>query len=664
MTEIKRRGIVAEDLYKLKMVNDPQFAPNGESYVFVETEINKDKHDYNSHLYLGTLDGKVTQWTFGDVRDSSPRWSPNGDTIAFISNRSGKSQIYVMSANGGEPKQATYCVNGARNPIWSPDGSKILFVTSLDPEETITDKEKKKSDEDDKKLEPMVVDRIRYKSDAAGFLDNKSQHLGILHIATGEVEQLTSGAYDYAAGCWSPDGTSITFIADIDEDSDYNLVSDVFVMSLEDKRYQKITGSNGNFGNPSWSPDGKYIALIGHEKEFMGATLPKIWLYSVESGDLACLTVEWDVYVGDIVVGDFQLGGSNSGVIWNEDSRSFYFLMSNHGNTGVYYGSIDGEMYPSLFENQHVFALTVNNHKAVVGISKPTQPGDLYYLDLSNGELNQLTYVNAPFLQDVELSDAEPFTFKAPDGWDINGWVMKPFGYEKGKKYPTIIEVHGGPHAMYANTYFHEFQVLTGKGFVVVFTNPRGSHGYGQHFVDAVRGDYGNKDYLDVMAATDYAVENFDFVDETKLGVTGGSYGGFMTNWIVGHTNRFKAAVTQRSISNWLSFYGVSDIGFFFTEWELKGNLLEDAEKLWDHSPLKYVGNVETPLLILHGERDFRCPIEQAEQFYVALKHQKKITKFVRFPDANHELSRSGNPKLRLARLNHIKDWFVEYLTK
>lgn len=662
MTEIKRRGIVAEDLYELKTVNDPQFSPDGSKYVFVETEINKDKHEYNSHLYVGTVEGKVTQWTFGDVRDGSPRWSPNGESIAFVSNRSGKQQIYCLHTNGGEPKQITYCANGARNPIWSPDGSKILFTTSLAHDESVTDKEKKKKDEDEKKLEPMVVERIRYKSDAAGFLDNKSQHLALVDVATGAVEQLTSGEHDYTAGCWSPDGSKLTFVGDISEDSDYNLISDVYVMSLQDKSYQKITNSTGNFSTPSWSPDGKYIALIGHEQEFVGATLPKIWLYSNDSAELSCLTSELDAYVGDCVAADFQLGGSNPGVIWNEDSRSFYFLLSNHGSTGVYYGSIEGEIYPSLFENQHVFALTVKNHKAVVGISKPTEPGDLYYLDLSTGDINRLTNVNEVFLQDIELADAQSFTFNAPDGWEINGWVMKPFGYEEGKKYPTIIEVHGGPHAMYANTYFHEFQVLTSKGFVVVFTNPRGSHGYGQQFVDAVRGDYGGKDYLDVMAATDYAVEHFDFVDETKLGVTGGSYGGFMTNWIVGHTNRFKAAVTQRSISNWLSFYGVSDIGYFFTEWELKGNFLEDPEKLWNHSPLKYVGNVETPLLIIHGERDFRCPIEQAEQFYVALKHQKKPTKFVRFPGANHELSRSGNPKLRVARLDHIKDWFVEYL--
>ena len=260
-----------------------------------------------------------------------------------------------------------------------------------------------------------------------------------------------------------------------------------------------------------------------------------------------------------------------------------------------------------------------------------------------------------------ELSSPEAIEFEGADGWKVNGWIMKPIGYEEGKKYPLILEIHGGPHAMYGNTYFNEFQILAAEGFAVLYVNPRGSHGYGQKFVNAVRGDYGGNDYQDLMCAVDYALDNFDYIDSERLGVTGGSYGGFMTNWIVGHTNRFKAAVTQRSISNWISFYGVSDIGYYFTDWQILADLNE-IEKLWDHSPLKYVDHVETPLLILHGENDFRCPIEQAEQLFIALKHRKKETKFVRFPESNHELSRSGKPALRINRLEYIRDWFLKYL--
>lgn len=223
--------------------------------------------------------------------------------------------------------------------------------------------------------------------------------------------------------------------------------------------------------------------------------------------------------------------------------------------------------------------------------------------------MKQLTDANKDYLNRVTLSEPEEIQFTTSDGWPIQGWLLRPYGFKEGKKYPFVLEVHGGPHAMYGQTYFHELQLLAAKGYVVLYTNPRGSHGYGQKFVDACRGDYGGKDYRDLMEAVDYALKSYSFIDETRMGVTGGSYGGFMTNWIVSHTNRFKAAVTQRSISNWLSFYGVSDIGFFFTKWEHGYNLLENPEKLWDFSPLKYAKNVETPLLILHGEQDLRCPI-------------------------------------------------------
>lgn len=656
--------MTAEDLYELKSVKNPVISPDGKRFLFVETVMDQKKHEYQSHLFVGDIEGtNIRQWTFGEVRDQTPSWSPDGQWIVFASNRSQKSQLFLVSSQGGEAKQITDCLHGAKNPIWSPDGTRILFETSLAPDQKIT-KQFEEEKEEEKKLEPLVVDRIRYKSDAVGFLDDKNQHLAILTVATQEVEQITKGERNYSAGGWSPDGTSITFSADLTDEPDFNLISDIYMMSLLSKKVTKVTSSTGFFGNPTWSPDGKYLLLIGHEKEYQSATLSKLWLYDVNVAELSCLTTDWDVEVGDVAIGDFHSGTVNPGAIWTNDSRGFYFLMSDRGNTGVYYGSIEGEMYPALLEDQHVYGISVNpiTHEAVVAISTPIQPGDLFYLNFSNGERKQLTDVNASFLEEVELQKAEPIQFDALDGWKIHGWIMKPLGFEKGKKYPTIIEVHGGPHAMYANTYFHEFQVLTTQGFVVVFTNPRGSHGYGQTFVDAVRGDYGGKDYLDVMAATDYAVDTFDFVDEKKLGITGGSYGGFMTNWVVSHTNRFKAAVTQRSISNWLSFYGVSDIGYYFSEWEVQGDLVTDTEKLWKHSPIAYVNRIETPLLILHGEKDYRCPIEQAEQLFIALRKQKKPTRFVRFPESNHELSRSGHPKLRIDRLNHIKKWFEEYL--
>ncbi|WP_411333778.1 S9 family peptidase [Metabacillus indicus] len=657
---MEKRVIAAEDLYKLKSVNDPQMSPCGTKAVYVETSIQEEKHHYISNLFLLDLKtGEKVQWTFGEHRNTSPRWSPDGSRLAFLSSRSGKNQLYVMSAGGGEAKALTEEHLAVSQPVWSPDSASILVSLALAPEDTL-----EKAKEEDKQPQPLVVEDMRYKSDASGFVRNKKRQLAVADAETGKLKLLGFREYDCSDAAWSPDGKAIVFTSNMTDDPDQNLISDVYILSLDGHDLTKLTNSNGFYGHPSWSPDGKYVSFLGHEKEYLGATFSKIWLSDRETGELSCYSADWDVHISDAAVADFISGSVYPGLIWTEDSQGFYFILTDQGNTGAYYGSLEGQTVPVRFENEHVYGLSVHvqSHTAVLGISRPDHPSDLHFFDFSTGENRQLTSINEAFLNEVELSVPEAIAYKAEDGLEIHGWIMKPAGYQEGEKYPLVLEIHGGPHAMYANTYFHEFQMLAASGKAVLYTNPRGSHGYGQHFVDGVRGDYGGSDYTDLMSAVDYALKTYDFIDEERLGVTGGSYGGFMTNWIVGHTNRFKAAVTQRSISNWISFYGVSDIGYYFTEWELGGNLIDDFEKLWHHSPLKYVKNVETPLLILHGEKDYRCPVEQAEQLYIALKQLKKETKLVRFPEANHELSRSGHPKLRIDRLNHIKEWFDKYL--
>ncbi len=656
------KGILAEYLFDLKSVTDPQLSPDGNMVAYIETSVAKDDEKYISNIYVYSFLTKQTvQWTYGLHRQSSPRWSPDGLHLAFLSNRSGKNQVYIINTVGGEASQLTEFHLGATTPIWSPDSRKILTSTRIKAGYTLHEKEKEPEKE---RKEAIVYDRIKYKADGSGYFDRSFSHLILVDVPTGQVEQLTSGEQSFTPSSWAPNGKEFAYVSNDTGDADYNLASDVFIFHLDDRSWRKITATNGHFYFPRWSPDGNYLTLIGHEREYEGATVSKIWLYRLVTDSLSCITTDWDVEVGDLTAGDFHIEAVNPGLLWTNDSQGFYFLISDHGNTGVYYGTIEGAMYPSLLENQHVYGLTINpeTHKAVVAISTPTHPGDLYSFDLTNGEIEQITFVNDEFLKDKKLSEAEPITFSAKDGLELHGWIMKPTNFEQGKKYPLILEIHGGPHVMYANTYVHEFQTLVAQGYTVLFTNPRGSAGYGQEFVNANRGNYGGMDYEDLMAAVDYVLAEYDFLDECKLGVTGGSYGGFMTNWIVGHTDRFKAAVTQRCISNWLSFYGVSDIGYYFTEWELGGNIIESPEQLWGHSPLKYVGNVTTPLLLLHGDKDYRCPIEQAEQFFVALKRQKKEAVLVVFPEQTHEVSRSGAPRLRLQHTEHIRDWFNKHI--
>ncbi|WP_053365515.1 S9 family peptidase [Bacillus sp. FJAT-27245] len=660
-------GIKAEHLYELKSAADPRLSPDGKVCAYTETSICEEKGDYFSNIFTVGADGgkQPVQWTYGKNKNHSPRWSPDGAKLAFVSNRTGKNQIYVIGADGGEAKQLTDLPNGAGSPVWSPDGKQIAFQVSVELGKKLTDKEEEKKDKDKKKLEPLEVTRMKYKSDAEGFWKGKYKQIAAVDVETGEVSQLTDGPNDHYLFCWAPDGKRLAVGADYSEDKDNSFRLDLYFLQLESGELKKVESGELSFSNASWSPDGRTIALSGHNMEYKNATLSRVWLYDVESETFTCVTGDLDATVAPVLGGDFLQGTVSPGILWADDSKSFYFIVSDLGNTVVYFGNVDGELYPALLDNQYVYGMSLDgkNQRAAVAISRPDEPGDIYMLEITSGELTRLTEINEEFLKTKTLSVPEAISFEAEDGVELHGWIMKPAGFEEGKKYPLILEIHGGPHTMYGNTYMNEFQILASRGYAVLYINPRGSHGYGQEFVDAVRSDYGGGDYRDLMRAVDYALETYDFIDENRLGVTGGSYGGFMTNWIVGHTNRFKAAVTQRSISNWVSFYGVSDIGYYFTEWQI-GSGLEDIERLWKHSPLAYVENIETPLLILHSEKDYRCPIEQAEQLYIALKRQKKETKFIRFPEENHELSRSGRPNLRIARLNYIVDWFDEYLSK
>ncbi|WP_026673885.1 S9 family peptidase [Alkalihalobacterium bogoriense] len=653
-----KRPMTIDDLCNIKVVSEPQISPCGTKLAQIHQVIDEEK-EYQSHLYIQCLhSGKLTQWTFGKVRDHSPRWSPDGSSIAFISNRSGKPQVWLIQTSGGEAQQVTFCKNGVSNPLWSPDGSQLAIQTSLKIEESIEDKEEKNQEK--KKSEPLVINRLSYKSDAAGFANETYTHIAIVQVKTKEIKQLTYGPFDHQAFSWSPNGEQLAITANRTEDSDYQIISDIFTLTVSTGELTLLTNEKGIFQKPTWSPDGKTIACFGHELEYSGATINQIYLINLETKRKECITKTWDVHIGDAAISDARSGHPNPGPVWSKDGDRIFFTASENGNTGLYQIELNNEITAIYHEVGHVFGFDVHvkSNLAVLAISDPSNPGDLYSLTIGEKGKKRLTNVNEAFLREVDLSLPEPITAPSKDGWDIHGWLMKPIGFEEGKKYPMILEIHGGPHAMYANSFFHELQVLAAQGYAVLFMNPRGSHGYGQKFVDACRGDYGGMDYEDLMASVDYVLEQYDFIDESRLGVTGGSYGGFMTNWIVGHTNRFKAAATLRSISNWTSFYGVSDIGYFFTKWEIGSCFLEDPEKLWYHSPLRYVKQIETPLLILHGENDYRCPIEQAEQLYIALKHQKKDTMFVRFPESNHELSRSGPPHLRLERLEHLVNWF------
>ncbi|MFA1819864.1 prolyl oligopeptidase family serine peptidase [Virgibacillus oceani] len=664
----KKQALTAADLTEIEVFSDPQFSPDGNSYTYVSTTINENK-EYESHLFHQNLKEKTSkQWTFGEENNSNLRISPDGKNALFISTRSGTSQLWLLPTYGGEARQLTTFQNGVSTPDWSKDGRSIIFSTSLDSNDDVKNqkeptKEEKQKEQENKKKKPLVVNRLKYKSDAIGFHDEKRTQLILFDVKNETFTQLTNHDADHVYQDISPDGNLVLFSANLSDDADYELKNDLYTVNVTTKEITKLTSGTGSYHSASFSPSGDKISSFGHEFAYKGATLNELYIFDAATKERFCLSEKWDMQLGDLMIGDTRLGQSETGPVWSKDEQRLFFIATDFGATGLYEVTKDGELEVHYKNDNHVFGFSYDaeSESFILGISTPTNPCNFYHLN-NEGALKRLTNGNESFLKEVSLSEPETLTVTAEDGWEIQGWLLRPYGFTEGKKYPFILEIHGGPHAMYGQTYFHELQLLAAKGYVVLYTNPRGSHGYGQDFVDACRTDYGGGDYTDLMSAVDYALENYSFIDKNRLGVTGGSYGGFMTNWIVSHTKRFKAAVTQRSISNWLSFYGVSDIGYFFTEWEHGLNLLDDPAKLWDFSPLKYAENVETPLLILHGELDFRCPVEQGEQLFITLKHLRKDVEFVRFPDANHELSRSGKPEMRLERLNHICDWFDYYL--
>ena len=661
----KKRNLTAEDLFNIEVYSDPQTSPTGEGYVFVSTTINEEK-EYDAHLFFQNFVTKeVNQWTFGNVKNSYPRFSPCGKYLAFQSDRTGVPQIWVLRTDGGEATQITTFKNGAETPHWSKDGKYIIFTAMLAKNDCVKNQQELTvaesiTERDEASKRPIIINELKHKKDAVGFFDDKRRQLVQYDIEAKTFKQLTKEFSDHYFEDISPDGNQILFSANFDDALGEETLH-LYSLDIKANSVTKLTKGMGTCYHARFSPSGKKIVSFGHEFAYYESTINELYVFDIETGKRTCISESWDMQLDDYTIGDTRLGQSTTGPVWSKDEKKIFFIATHFGSTALYSVDLQGNLEILNKNDHHLFGFSYNeiDGSFIVGISTPTMPNNFY--KLTSNKLEQLTEANK-FLEKVALSEPETISVKSEDGFDIQGWLLRPYEFNEQNKYPFILEIHGGPHAMYGYTFFHEMQLLAAKGYAVLYTNPRGSHGYGQQFAHGTYGDYGGGDYRDLMLSVDYVLERYDFIDKNRLGVTGGSYGGFMTNWIVGHTNRFKVAVTQRSISNWLSMFGTSDIGYFFCKWELGVDLLDSPEKLWDFSPLKYTKNIETPLLILHSEKDLNVSIEQSEQLFTTLKFLGKEVEFIRFPNENHELSRSGNPQARLERLHHICRWFEKYL--
>ena len=646
-----------EALYHLTSVAAPAISPCGQLVVYVATTVNELENNYTSQLYCYNIQTKETiQWTNSTGRNYAPLWSPDGRHLLFLSTRLGTAQVYTLATSGGEAIKQTDEERAIETALWSPLSNALLFTTQVKDEGAI------QQSLDEEKITAKIIDTMIYRKDTIGYIDPES-HYQIFHLnlETKEKQQLTAFPTDCKLSDISADGLKILYSRSTQPGNEFHFETGIFELDIATGIEQNITDcfTLQAFSSAAYSPDQNYIAMTGSNASFKSLQVASLFIYERASEKIIQDYSQTDLYVGDVGTGDFKQKATTPAVQWLPTSDGLLVTISQWAKVSLYTFNINGTIEPYLAETEHVFDFSIapDAQSIVAAISTPTSPNELYLIDMNSKNRQQLTAFNAHYLSTIQLTDYEELQYTATDGSVVHGFLIKPAEFATNETYPLIYNIHGGPHVMHAATFFHEAQVMSARGFAVLLINPRGSHGYGQAFTNGVIGHYGEGDYQDLLFALDSVLAENSWIDLERLHVTGGSYGGFMTNWIVTQTNRFKSAATQRSYCNILSKTGSSDIGFYYTGWELDTDILNFKE-MWQRSPLKYVENVKTPLLFIHSEEDYRCPISEAEQFYTYLKYLGQKTRFMRFPKSSHELSRNGIPSLRIERLEAIINWF------
>ena len=650
-----RRAIVAEDLTRVQGVSDAQISPDGARIAFVLTRASDETDEYTSNVWIApAAGGEPRRFTTGARRDYGPRWSPDGTRLAFFSDREspGKFQLYVLPSNGGEAVKITDLQNGVAGggPVWSPDGRRLAFVAQVGGWQ-----EPKDETERGKSRPARVITTAMYKFDGEGFTLDRPAQVFVVAADGGESRQLTHGDVSAAWPAWSPDGRFVAFASDRRPNWDEDWSFDVFVVPADGGDPRRVTDTTGPTWQPMFSLDGQSIVYVGHRYPRDDGRNPHLFSVPLEGGQPVCLTESLDRPVWDF-----------ARPVWSADGESILFVGRDRGTYPVYrVRAKGGEPAAKIIDGERsITGISVARLTGVIAFTAndPTSPAEVFVANADGSGERRVTGLNREWNSAVAASRPERFSYRR-DRYDIDGWIMKPFGFDPAKRYPALLWIHGGPHREFGDSYSHEFQVTAGAGFVVIYTNPRGSQGYGEKFSRACVGDWGGGDFDDIMAGVDEALRRSPFIDADRLGVIGISYGGFMTNWTITHTNRFKAACSEGSIANIHTQFGTSDIGHIWNVGESGGRLPWD-DPTWyvEHSPLTHVRKVETPLLLIHAENDLRCPIDQAEQFFVALKKLRKDVTFVRFPDESHGLSVLGRPRHRLERHRVILDWFGKRL--
>lgn len=656
-----KRKLVAEDLLALQFVSDVQINPDGRRAVCC-VKFSKSLGSYRSRLYELSEEREPIELTHGDFMDVSPRWSPDGSKLLFLSNRNKPLPgLYILESGYGEPKQAVELPEGSLTDVqWSPDGSSVAFQFRAKGEDRTSRAEELRKSED-RSTPPVEVTTWPYRLDGDGLFNDDRFEVHVLELATGRHRRVFGGSnFRELSYCWSPDGKRMAVAAQSGKDSFKKPPSkDFFILDLRAGKKSKIETPRGSKSALAWSPNGQWIACIADDRSEnpWGPKSEHILLIEVRTGKWRTLLAEEDLFVDSHAIGDAR-DPAEGKLFWSADGKWISFQLGEEGRQGLARVDLQGklERLQARFKGEaHIWSASRDGRAFGATVTSGAKPVEAAFVKLAGGGAvtTMTSRFNAEFVRNIELATPQEFSIRSSDGSRIQCWTLR---HPSKTRQRAAIEVHGGPMAMYTTGFFFEMQLLAANGFAVFFSNPRGSTGYGEAFARAIMGNWGELDWQDIQALTDYAA-NQPYVDPKKICILGGSYGGFMVNWAVGHSNRYYRAVTDRCVSNLMSKWGNSDY-MFIPDGNWPGSVFADSTTLWNCSPIKYFARVKTPTLIVHSEGDLRCPIEQGEQVYAALKLLGVETKFIRYPaSTSHGMSRGGPPDLRVHRLKAIVDW-------
>ena len=679
MTNPTLQPFKIDDLYELGWLEDPRLSPDGRYVAVVWVTVDRVGNSYHRHIALVPTDGSkpLRRFTRGK-QDQQPRWSPDGQWLAFVSNRDDeRGQIYLISVNGGEARQLTNHPNGASDPAWSPDGRYIAFLAPVNADEQAREdagdsppppadawearraREQRQHDEE-LRTDPRVITKLPYRS-GTSYFDDRRRHIYVVEVNDDDTpatpRRLTSGDLHYSAPVWMPDGLALLSTATRDPEADSLFAYyDVMRIPLDGSRPQPLTSAGFSYFDPRPSPDGRQIAFLRLNEARLLGEGRRVAIIPATGGEPHDLTAHTDLNVEQFH--------------WQPDGQGVLFSAAWRGHAHVYQIGLPGT---PTYRNgmtlvggmRIVSEFDVGRDGSIAFIAgSADNPCDLFWRS-ADGQEHRLTRINEHLLSQRIIIPIEEMLYLAPDGSEVQGWTLHPPDFDPARRYPLAVYIHGGPHIMWGpgfRSMWHEWQVAAARGYVVFFCNPRGSEGYGELWRDAIRGNWGEADAPDILAGIDALVAR-GYIDPNRIGVTGGSYGGYMTAWLIGHDDRFACAVAARGVYNLLTQHSTSD-AHELIEIEFGGFPWELYEELWDHSPLAHAHKIKTPLLLLHSELDYRVPISEAEQLFAILRRQKKVVELVRYPREGHELTRSGEPRHRADHMRRTLEWFDRYLRR